>query len=181
MTCKSLRYQITGSIQLQKFKLDTCNWTPMWSRRLRDKQACWEPITQPRSKGLSITIENFVIHIINMIIIIFIPHCCTAGWCLNIRKDDSKKSLGFKMKNILKPNAVPTIFKSGPPKTKKLKWHEATWQRHRLRRWRQTIKIRTKPATRRKPRSCWGMFRRKLKLVICLKRGNSTQKIRWIA
>ena len=34
------------------------------------------------------------------------------------------KSLGLKMKNILKPNAVPTIFKNGPPQTKKLKRHD---------------------------------------------------------
>lgn len=34
------------------------------------------------------------------------------------------KSLGLKMKNILKPNAVPTIFKNGPPQTKKLKQHD---------------------------------------------------------
>ncbi|KAJ7372942.1 THAP domain containing 10 [Desmophyllum pertusum] len=29
------------------------------------------------------------------------------------------KSLGLKMKNLLKPDAVPSIFKSGPPETKK--------------------------------------------------------------
>jgi len=34
------------------------------------------------------------------------------------------KSLGLKMKNILKPNAVPTIFKNGPPQMKKLKRHD---------------------------------------------------------
>jgi len=33
------------------------------------------------------------------------------------------KSLGLKMNNILKLNAVPTIFKNGPPETKKLKRH----------------------------------------------------------
>ena len=31
------------------------------------------------------------------------------------------KSLGLKMNNILKPNAVPKIFKNGPSQTKKAK------------------------------------------------------------
>ena len=37
------------------------------------------------------------------------------------------KSLGLKMKNILKPNTVPTVFKNGPPQTKKLKQHDKTY------------------------------------------------------
>ena len=55
------------------------------------------------------------------------------------------KSLGLKMKNILKPNAIPTIFKNGPPQAKKAKM---TWQKRISRSWRRTIKTRAEAAPR---------------------------------
>ena len=99
---------------------------------------------------------------------------------LNIRKDDSEKSLGFKMKSILKPNAVPIIFKSSPPQTKKLKRHNAT----------KTTTETMAPDHQNtdnsrheeKTKKLLGYVQRKLKLVgISLKGGNFTQKTRKIA
>ena len=48
---------------------------------------------------------------------------CSAHFTVDSFVDQSviAKSLGLKMKNILKPNAVPTIFRSGPPHKKKQK------------------------------------------------------------
>ena len=50
-------------------------------------------------------------------------HICSAHFTADSFEDQSviAKSLGLKMKNILKPNAVPTIFRSGPPDKKKQK------------------------------------------------------------
>lgn len=48
-------------------------------------------------------------------------HLCSAHFIVDCFKEQSviAKSLGLEMKTILKPTAVPSIFKSGPPDTKK--------------------------------------------------------------
>lgn len=53
-------------------------------------------------------------------------HICSAHFTADSFEDQSviAKCLGLKMKNILKPNAALTIFRSGPPDKKKQKQGE---------------------------------------------------------
>ena len=56
----------------------------------------------------------------------FTSRLCSAHFTEDSFEEQSviAKSLGLKMKDILKLNAIPTIFKNGPPQAKKLKRHD---------------------------------------------------------
>ena len=69
------------------------------------------------------------------------------------------KSQGLKMTNILKPNAVPTIFKNRPPQTKMLKRHDKNISQDTL-----------AGQSKHVPQPAQGVYRKREAARVCLER-----------